>query len=195
MPGVPQFLHPTSPQPSSAAPASSPPPVPGLASSVKKVQSSTTPTTSSSPPDWRPNPPPVSSNSFTIGTGVGLVHNKPGNTLVKGQAPLGRNGGPPTSTPRTPQGKTVSISPTKSPSSPCSASPVVGSSSGQSWRERDSGLSQSLLPGHEAGDSQNEELEKLLEECRTTLGVTVSEDERTNTAGKSHLSVIVLVSP
>ncbi|KAE8289742.1 Cytospin-A SPECC1-like protein [Larimichthys crocea] len=182
MPGVPQFLHPTSPQPSSAAPASSPPPVPGLASSVKKVQSITTPTTSSSPPDWRPNPPPVSSNSFTIGTGVGLVHNKPGNTLVKGQAPLGRNGGPPTSTPRTPQGKTVSISPTKSPSSPCSASPVVGSSSGQSWRERDSGLSQSLLPGHEAGDSQNEELEKLLEECRTTLGVTVSEDERTNTA-------------
>ncbi|TKS86409.1 Cytospin-A SPECC1-like protein [Collichthys lucidus] len=72
-----------------------------------------------------------------------------------------------------PRGMTVSISPTKSPSSPCSASPVVGSSSGQSWRERDSGLSQSLLPGHEAGDSQNEELEKLLEECRTTLGVTV----------------------
>ncbi|KAG8013590.1 hypothetical protein GBF38_022041, partial [Nibea albiflora] len=171
MPGVPQFIHPTSPQPSSAAPASSPPPVPGLASSGKKVQSATTPTTSSSPPDWRPNPPPVSSNSFTVATGVSLVHNKPGNTLVKGQAALGRNGGPPTSTPRTPQGKTVSVSPTKSPSSPCSVSPVVGSSSGQSWRERDSGLSQSLLPGHDAGDSQNEELEKLLEECRTTLEI------------------------
>lgn len=104
--------------------------------------------------------------------------------MGKGQAALGRNGGPPTSTPRPPafQGKTVAISPTKSPSSLCSASPVVGSSSGQNWRERDSGLSQSLLPAHEAGDGQGEELEKLLEECRTTLGITASQDGAMNTA-------------
>lgn len=97
---------------------------------------------------------------------------------------FGRNGGPPTSTPRTlvSQGKTAAVSPTKSPSSICSASPVVGSSSGQNWRERDSGLSQSLLPGHDAVESRSEELEKLLEECRTTLGISASQDGATNTA-------------
>lgn len=70
---------------------------------------------------------------------------------------------------------------------------MVGSSSGQNWRERDSGLSRSFLPVHEAGDSQGEEVEKLLEDCRTTLGITASHDGATNTAGKSHMSVIVLV--
>lgn len=106
--------------------------------------------------------------------------------MGKGQAAFGRNGGPSASTPRPPvcQGKTVAISPTKSPSSVCSASPVVGSSSGPTWRERDSGLSQSLLPAHEAGDSQGEELDQLLEECRTTLGISGSQDGVMNTAGK-----------
>ncbi|XP_037603438.1 cytospin-A [Sebastes umbrosus] len=187
MPGVPQLLHPTSPQPSPAAPVSSPPPVPVLTSSAKKAQPSTTPTTNSTspPPLWRPHPPPVSSNSSTVGPGVSPLHNKPGSVVGKGQAALGRNGCPPTSTPRplVSQGKTVAVSPTKSPSSLCSASPVVGSSSGPNWGERDSGLSQSLLPAHEAGDSQGEELEKLLEECRTTLGIPASQDGATDSAG------------
>lgn len=190
MPGLPQLLPPTSPQPSSAAPISSPPPVPVLTSSGKKSQPSTTPTSPIPSPDWRPQPP-VSSNSSTIGPGVSPVHNKPGSTAaVKGQVAQGRNGGPPTSTPRTPvtQGKCVAVSPTKSPSSLISL-PVVRSSSRQNWRERDSGLSQSLLPGLEAGDSQGEEVEKLLEECKTTLGITASQDGATNTAGKNDKSL------
>ncbi|CAK6967999.1 cytospin-A [Scomber scombrus] len=184
LPAVPQFLPPTSPQPSSAAPISSPPPVPVLTSSGKKSQPSTTPTSPVPPPDWRPHPP-VISNSSPIGPGVSPVHNKPGNTVaVKGQVALGRNGGPSTSTPRTPaaQGKCVAVSPTKSLSSPTSSLPVVHSSSKQNWREKDSGLSQSLLPSLEAGDSQDEEVEMLLEECRTTLGITASQDGATNKA-------------
>lgn len=60
---------------------------------------------------------------------------------------------------------------------------MVGSSSGQNRRERDSGLSQSELL--EAGDGHGEDLEKLLEECRTTLGLTASQDGATKTAGKN----------
>ncbi|XP_056250156.1 cytospin-A [Seriola aureovittata] len=192
IPGVPQ-LHPTSPQPSLAAPVSPPPPVPVITSIGKKSQpksstpstptTPTTPSISSPAPDWRPHSP-VSSNSSTAGPGVTPVHNKPGTIVVKGNAALGRNGGPPTSTPRTPsfQGKTVAVSPTKSPSSLCGTSPLLGSSSGQDWRERDSGLSQSLLVRHEAGDGHGVELEKLLEECRTSLGITGSPDGATNTA-------------
>ncbi|XP_071774297.2 uncharacterized protein LOC139926450 isoform X2 [Centroberyx gerrardi] len=178
VPTVPQLLHPTSPQPSPAvpAPAPAPAPAPVPASTGKRSQPSTTPTTPTLPPDWKLTPP-VSSNSSTIGPGLSPVRNNP---APKGQAASGRNGGPPTSTPRTPvsQGKSVAISPAKSPSSSAgSASPVASSSSsGPSWRERDSGLSQSPLPGHEAGDRQGEEVEKLLEECRTTLGVTASQD-------------------
>lgn len=190
LPAAPQFLPPTSPQPSSAAPISSPPPVPVLTSSGKKSQPTTTPTSPVPPPDWRPHPP-VISNSSTIGPGVSPVHSKPGNTVaVKGHVALGRNGGPSTSTPRTPvaPGKCAAVSPTKSLSSPSSSSPVVHSSSKQNWREKDSGLSQSLLPGLEPGDSQGEEVEMLLEECRTTLGVTASHDGATNIAGKHALS-------
>ncbi|XP_075964727.1 uncharacterized protein LOC142968638 [Anarhichas minor] len=183
MPGVPQLLPPTSLQPSPGAPVSSPPPVPVLASSGKKAQPSTNPTTSSAAPDVRPHPP-ASSNSFTFGLGVSPLHHKSGSAVGKGQAALGRNGGPPTSAPRplASRGKTAAISPTKSPSTLCSASPVAGSSSGQNWRERDSGLSQSLLPAHKAGDSQGQELEKLLEECRSALGITAGQDGATNTA-------------
>lgn len=86
----------------------------------------------------------------------------------------------------------MAVDPTKYPSSLCSASPVGGSSSGQNWKERDSGVSQSLLPGREAGDSHGEELGKLLEECRTTLGITASQDGAMNTTGKR--SDIVLSS-
>ncbi|XP_029350173.1 verprolin-like [Echeneis naucrates] len=177
MAGVPQLLHPTSPQPSLAAPVSPPPPIPAIISVGKKSQPTTptTPSSSSPAPDWRP---PNSSKSSTtvpgVGPSVSPVHNKPGTAVVKGNAVAGRNGGPPTSTPRPPgaQGKTVAVSPTKSPSSLCSASPSVGSSSGQDWRERDSGLSQSSPAHHEAGDSRGEELEKLLEECRSSLDIS-----------------------
>ncbi|XP_071394452.1 cytospin-A isoform X2 [Centroberyx affinis] len=172
VPSVPQLLHPTSPQPSPAVPAPAPAPAP--ASTGKRSQPSTTPTTPTLPPDWKLTPP-VSSSSSTIGPGLSPVRYNP---APKGQAASGRNGGPPTSTPRTPvsQGKSVPVSPAKSPSSSVgSASPVASSSSsGPSWRERDSGLSQSPLPGHEA--ARGEEVEKLLEECRTTLGVTASQD-------------------
>lgn len=113
------------------------------------------------------------------------MEKKPGSaTAAKGLFALGRNGGPPTSTPRTPVSsvKSVAISPTRSPSSLSDASPVATSSSGPNQGERDSGLSHSLLPIHEAGDSQGKELEKLLEECRTTLGFTTNQDGSMNTA-------------
>ncbi|AWP16710.1 putative cytospin-A-like [Scophthalmus maximus] len=120
-------------------------------------------------PDWRP-PPPAGPG----GLGVSPMHNnKPAAAVVEGQAALGRNGGPLTSTPRTPaaKGKTVAVSPAKSPSPLCGDSPLVGSPPGQSWRERDSGLSQSLLAAPDCGDSHAEELGKLLEECRTSLEI------------------------
>lgn len=177
---VPKSLYPTSPQPSSPAPISSPPPVPGLASSVKKAPSSLTPTPSSPPLDLRPqvkNAP----NSVTADPRAGLILNQ-----VKGQASLGRNGSPPTSTPRSllSQRKPVAVTPTKSPLSQCSVSPLVGNSSERNWKERDSGLSQSLLGG---GESRSEDLEKLLEECKTTLGITGSHDGATSTAGECSL--------
>ncbi|XP_028424403.1 max-binding protein MNT-like [Perca flavescens] len=179
---VPQLLLPTLPQPSPVAPVSSPPPVPVLTSSGKKVQSSTTP--SSPPPEWKPHPP-VSSSSSTTGSGVSPVHNKPRSIVGKEQAAFGRNGCPPTSTPwpLVSQQQAVTISPTKSPSSLWSASHVVvGSSSGQNWRERDSGLSQYLPPAHEAGGSLGEEQQKLLEESSKTLGIDAGLDGATNTA-------------
>lgn len=183
---TPQLHCPTSPQPSSAAPDSSPPPIPVPIPSGKKTQCSISPTTPAPPLDWQPHSP-VSSNSITSDTGVRLVHNK-----VKVQAAFGKNGSPPTSTPLTQasQKTPVPISPTKSPSYQSSTSPVVGSSSGQSWRERDSGLSQSLLLG--SGDNHSEELEKLLEECKTTLGITASPNGATTTAGKifSHVNIL-----
>lgn len=191
MPVVPQHLHHSSPKPSHTAPGSSPPLVPPLVPFItRKTTPPTTnpssPCSSSSTPDWRPHPP-VSSNITSVGPEVNVAPNKSGTTVVKGQAASGNNGGPPTSTPRTSdsQEKTVAVTPTKCPPSLCSTSPVVGSSSGQNWRERDSGLSQSLLLGHDAGDSHSEEVEKLLEDCRTTLGFTATQDGTMNTTGKS----------
>ncbi|XP_056915024.1 cytospin-A isoform X1 [Takifugu flavidus] len=147
-------LHPSSPQPSSAAPVTSPPPVP-LAREKKA------PSASSPHRDWKPHPP-VSPSSFSGDPTVTLVHSK-----VKGQAVFGRDGGPPTSTPRAEdsQEKPLSVSPSKSPPT----TPVQGSSSGHKGTDWDSGLSQSLPP--DCG-----ELEKLLEECRATLGLTTGQD-------------------
>lgn len=175
---VPKTLHPTSPQPSSPAPISSPPPVP--ASSVKKAPSGLNPTPSSPPLDLRPRVKNAS-NSITADPRAGLILNQ-----VKGQASLGRNGSPPTSTPRglLSQRKPVTVTPTKSPLSQCSVSPLVGNSSEQNWKERDSGLSHSLLGG---GESRSEDLEKLLEECKTTLGITGRHDGATSTAGTCRL--------
>ncbi|XP_028252315.1 cytospin-A isoform X2 [Parambassis ranga] len=174
LPSVPH-LHPF--------PVSSPPPVPAITQSGKKSQPSTptTPSTPIPPPDWKPHLP-VDSNTSTVGPVVSLTSNKPGNTLTaRKHGGLGRNGGPATSTPRTSvtQGKSVAVSPIKSPISRDNVSAVVASSFGQNWRERDSGLSQSL---HGAQESPSEELEKLLEECRTTLGITASLDGKVNTA-------------
>ncbi|XP_058471308.1 cytospin-A [Solea solea] len=178
--GMPPFIPQlTTPLSSLAAPVSPPPPIPvQIPSTVKTPQPTTTITTTttitaSSSPDQRPHAS-VGSSSSTTGLSISPVHSKPGATVVKGAPALGRNGGPPTSSPRTPgsKGKSVPLSPSKSPSSPCSASPLAGSSSSQSWRERDSGLSQSLLPAHESGDSHAEELGRLLQDSRTILGIT-----------------------
>ena len=83
-----------------------------------------------------------------------------------------------------PQVKSVAVSPIKSPSVVCSASPTAGPL-GQNSREKDSGPSQSLLPCHEDKESQSEELEELLEECRKTLGIDASQDGTPNTPGKN----------
>lgn len=177
---MPKSFHPTSPQPSSPAPISPPPPVPGPTSSVKKAPSSLTPTPSSPPLDLRPHVKNAS-HSVTGDPRAGLILNQ-----VKGQASLGRNGSPPTSTPRSviSQRKPVTVTPTKSPLSQCSVSPLVGNSYERNWKERDSGLSQSLLGG---GESRSGDLEKLLEECKMTLGITGSHDEATSTAGECSL--------
>lgn len=76
--------------------------------------------------------------------------------------------------------KSVAVSPIKSPSSVCSAPPAT-SFEEQSKKEGDSTLSDFLLPVHEDKDKQSKEIAKLLEECRTTLGVTDRQDGTTNT--------------
>nr|XP_020464423.1 cytospin-A-like isoform X2 [Monopterus albus] len=162
MSSAPHLIHPTSPQPSHAAPVSSTPPAPVITSTRKKSQA----TTSSPSSDWSPHPP-VSTGSSTIGPEVGLVHNKPGTTVVIGQASLGIS--PPTPTPNIPASQAVNLA--KCPSSLCSASPVEGGSSGQSWKGRDNGLNRSLLPGHEAGDSHEilKHLQTEVKNLKSTL--------------------------
>lgn len=174
---------------------SSLPPVPATTGKKSQHGTPTTPSARSPPPDWKPCPP-VSANSSTVSAGINPVNSKPaGAVAVSEKATVGRNGGPPTSTPRIPvtPDKSVPVSPIKSPSSLSSASPVVGSSLGQNWRERDSGLSQSLPQCQEPKDGQSEELEKLLEECKLALGIPASEDGSTNTAGESEISLIIIV--
>lgn len=159
--------HPSPPRPS--APVTSPPPVPLI-----REKEAESPSTSSPHRDWKPHPP-VNCTSFSSDPPVTLIHSQ-----AKGEAGFGRNGGPPTSTPRAEvsQEKPLSISPSKSPSTCCSSS-VQGScsASGQSAAEWDSGLNQSLLP-------DSGELDKLLGECKATLGITASQDGALSTAGK-----------
>uniref|UniRef100_A0A3Q2QH95 Cytospin-A n=1 Tax=Fundulus heteroclitus TaxID=8078 RepID=A0A3Q2QH95_FUNHE len=161
--------------------ALSPSPAVAIISSGKKSQQCS-PRTSIPPPDWRP-PPPVSPNSSAISPVVSPVLKKTDNTVAdKGKASSGRNGGLPTSTFRTSgsQVKSVAVSPIKSHLPMCSTPPAT-SSVDQSKKERDSSLSESLLPCNEERDIQSKELAKLLEECRTTLGVTDKQDGTTST--------------
>lgn len=178
-------LQPSSPQPSSAAPLTSPPPVPLIRE--KKAEPDIVPSASSPRRDWKPHPP-VGSASVSSEPAVTLVHSK-----AKGQAVFGRNGGPLTSTPRAEvsQEEPLAISPSRSPpksppksplksSSTCCSSSGQGSCSGQG----DSGLSRSSLP-------DSGELEKLLKECKATLGITTSQDVAPSTAGKSQTSAVI----
>lgn len=178
-------LQPSSPQPSSAAPLTSPPPVPLIRE--KKAESGIVPSASSPRRDWKPHPP-VGSASLSSEPAVTLVHSK-----AKGQAVFGRNGGPLTSTPRAEvsQEEPLAISPSRSPpksppksSSTCCSSSGQGSCSGQGGAEWDSGLSRSSLP-------DSGELEKLLKECKATLGITTSQDVAPSTAGKSQTSAVI----
>ncbi|XP_061600028.1 cytospin-B [Cololabis saira] len=171
-------------QASPAVPASSPPPALAVTPSGKKSKHGppTSPSTPIPPPDWRP-PPPVSSNASTIDPGVSPLHKKSGSTAAgNGQASLGKNGGPPISSPRTSVSpvKNVAVSPVKSPSLVSSASPTA-SSLGQNSGGKDSGPSQSLVSRHEDKDVHSEELVQLLEECRKTLSIDASQDGTPNT--------------
>ncbi|KAJ7988913.1 hypothetical protein DPEC_G00314110 [Dallia pectoralis] len=89
----------------------------------------------------------------------------------------GLNGGPSSSTPKTqavPQGRSLTISPTESPlslGSPMSSANQV-SFSERSCKETDSGLCRSLPEGKGAADSRQNEMQRLVEECRTALGLS-----------------------
>lgn len=58
--------------------------------------------------------------------------------------------------------------------------PVDGSSLDKAWSERDSGVGQSLQQAPEAGEKPDTELQVLLEECMSTLGLTVDQEEAMN---------------
>ncbi|XP_017265751.1 cytospin-A [Kryptolebias marmoratus] len=165
--------------PSAAASASSSPPAPGITISWKKSPQSTSSTSSTSipPPHWSPPPPAIPISSAVV-PGVSLVHKKTG----RAEASSGRNGGLPLSSTLTSvsQVKSVAVSPVKSPLSVCSDSPA-SSSLEQNRTERDQGLCQSLPPSNDNRDSQSEELVELLEECRTTLGLSANQDGAKNT--------------
>ncbi|MED6267817.1 hypothetical protein CHARACLAT_015936 [Characodon lateralis] len=179
-PSSPQSSIPHLP-PTPTSPALSPSRAATITCSEKKSQQCSA-RTSIPPPDWRP-PPPVGPNSSVISPVVNPVLKKTGSTVEgKGQASSGRNGDLLNSTSRTSgsQVKSVAVSPIKSPSSVCCVPPAT-SSVEQNKRERDNSVSESVLPGYEDRDRQSKELAKLLEECRTTLGVTERQDATTNT--------------
>lgn len=132
-----------------------------------------TPISANSPP-LPPNRKPHSPVHFT--SHASSTHRKTGSTTgTKGQLSLWTNGTPQTSTPKT-TGNGEDLSSTKSPSSS-----VEGCSPNKTWKERDSGVSQSPQQSQEAGDRQDEDLQMLLDECRTTLGITSEEDGLANT--------------
>ncbi|KAL0969279.1 hypothetical protein UPYG_G00224940 [Umbra pygmaea] len=125
-------------------------------------------------------PPPASAPDLNVRRPVpGFIYpqGRTGNDVasIRERVEVGHNGGPVSSTPKTPvpEGKSVAISPTNSPLSLGEVSP-----SGESCK--DSGLCQSLLEGH--GDADSLELERLVEECRTALGLTPSQYAVLNSA-------------
>ncbi|XP_041710274.2 cytospin-A-like [Coregonus clupeaformis] len=150
--------------PGQPVPATAPAPAPAPAQSGKRLLPSL----------------PVSPGYSVIGPGFISLQGKTGSDAAapEGRVVMGLNGGSNCSTPRTPvsQGNSSMISPTKSPpslDSPLfSASPV--SPSEHSWKEKDSGLSQSMLEVHRTADNQGE-MERLVEECRTALGLSPSQ--------------------
>lgn len=134
---------------------------------------------------------PVSPGYSVIGPGFISLQGRTGSNeaVPKGRVVMGCNGGPIRSSPRipVPQGKSSSMSPTKTPSSLgsslSSASPIsLVSPSEQS--KKDSGLSLTTLEHHGAADNQGE-IERLVEECRTALGLSPSQYAALRSAGKS----------
>uniref|UniRef100_A0A8C8MHA9 Calponin-homology (CH) domain-containing protein n=2 Tax=Oncorhynchus tshawytscha TaxID=74940 RepID=A0A8C8MHA9_ONCTS len=131
---------------------------------------------------------PVSPGYSVIGPGFISLQGRTGSkaAVPEGWVVMGCNGGPTRSSPRipVPQGKSSSMSPTKTPSSLgsslSSASPIsLVSPSGQS--EKDSGLSLTTLEHHGSADNQGE-TERLVEECRTALGLSPSQYATLNSA-------------
>ncbi|XP_055718783.1 cytospin-A-like [Salvelinus fontinalis] len=131
---------------------------------------------------------PISPGYSVIGPGFISLQGRTGSNAAvpEGWVVMGCNGGPTRSSPRipVPQGKSSSMSPTKTPSSLgsslSSASPIsLVIPSGQS--EKDSGLSLTTLEHHGAADNQGE-IERLVEECRTALGLSPSQYATLNSA-------------
>ncbi|XP_036810887.1 cytospin-A isoform X2 [Oncorhynchus mykiss] len=131
---------------------------------------------------------PVSPGYSVIGPGFISLQGRTGSNAAvpEGVVVMGCNGGPTRSSPRfpVPQGKSSSMSPTKTPSSLgsslSSASPIsLVNPSGQS--EKDSGLSLTTLEHHGSADNQGE-IERLVEECRTALGLSPSQYATLNSA-------------
>ncbi|XP_070973110.1 cytospin-A-like isoform X2 [Oncorhynchus clarkii lewisi] len=130
----------------------------------------------------------VSPGYSVIGPGFISLQGRTGSNAAvpEGLVVMGCNGGPTRSSPRfpVPQGKSSSMSPTKTPSflgsSLSSASPIsLVNPSGQS--EKDSGLSLTTLEHHGSADNQGE-IERLVEECRTALGLSPSQYATLNSA-------------
>ncbi|XP_046870001.1 uncharacterized protein si:ch211-195o20.7 isoform X6 [Hypomesus transpacificus] len=143
--------------------------------------------------DWKPLMP-VTPDCSVIGPTSSTQQEKLKCTVTpEEQVAVGCNNGLSSSTPsaHAQQGKTKMTSPNQPNQSPSfldSSSSLV-SLSGQSWKERDSGLSQSLLMGPVSRDSQGE-MERLVEECRTTLGLSDSKDKTVAGVLKSLLTEI-----
>lgn len=162
------------PSPTSTSPVSSPLAPVFHTPSGKKIHS-----TVISCPATYPPPPPERRPHSPIQFNTNASHRKSGSAAAsKVQITSSRNGAPQTSTPKTPvpQGNSGDMGPTKS-----STSSMDGSCPDKDWNERDSGVSQSPQQAPETGDSQEKDLQVLLEECRTTLGLTANQDGEINT--------------
>ncbi|KAG7275779.1 hypothetical protein CRUP_005693, partial [Coryphaenoides rupestris] len=162
------------------APVSCPlPPVPAKTPlpqcTGKKSQPGHLPTTQTPPPDWKPPTPPAGPTSLVMPGGSG--ENLPASPLVAQVPPPGCNAGPRTSTPSPAaqgiqRGGVQTSSPARSPISLDAAISPEAIRPDCDWRDRDSGLSQSPTGSYPSREGQREELEAMLEQCRTALGIT-----------------------